>query len=343
MGDFEEVLERYLGHLRDLPFITEADVLAPDPATPPGQRANAELRLRTPRAEHRILVEIKRTHLNRAIVDGVLARMERRRDRLPWILFAPHVGRPIGRYLMEQNVNFVDEVGNCRLQIGREYFALVQGNRRKREARGRGMGLAGYRVLFALLAREDLLNVPVRALADAADVSKNAAAHAIVRLTEDGLVGKDNGRRRFLDRGGVLDRWLAGYTATVRPKLLVGTFRTPDKNPEALERRIEDVLGTGTNWVWGGGAAAIRMTRFYRGPETVLHIPRWPADLQKQVGAVRAQDGPLVVLRPLGRLALEGVAPQTAHPLMVYTELLATGDPRAREAAAEIQQRYLAE
>ena len=201
--------------------------------------------------------------------------------------------------------------------------------------------MAGYRVLFALLARDDLLNVPIRTLAEAADVSKNAAAHAIARLTNDGIVGEENGRRRFLDRDAVLDRWLAGYATTVRPRLLVGTFRTPDKDPNELERRIEEVLGTDEQWVWGGGAAAMRLTKFYRGPETVVHVPRWRADFPKQLKALKAHDGPLVVLQPLEQLALEGVVPRTAHPLMVYTELLATGDPRAREAAAEIQRAYL--
>jgi hypothetical protein len=341
MRRVEEDFAPYLERLRDLPFVMEAGVVVLNPVLAGGQRADAELRLRTPRTEHRFLAELKRTHLNRAIVDGVLARLERRHD-WPWILFAPHIGRPIGQYLIEQNVNFVDEVGNCRLQIGQEYFALVQGKRRTREKRGRGIGLAGYRVLFALLARDDLLNVPVRTLADAADVSKNAAAHAIARLTEDGFVGRENGRRRFLDRDAVLDRWLAGYTATVRPRLLVGTFRTPYKDPQELERRVEDVLGTREQWVWGGGAAAIRLTKFYRGPETVLHVPRWRAGYPKQLKALKAHDGPLVVLRPLEQLALEGVVPRTAHPLMVYTELLATRDPRAREAAADIQHKHLA-
>ena len=112
-------------------------------------------------------------------------------------------------------------------------------------------------------------------------------------------------------------------------------------DPDELERRIEEVLGTQEPWVWGGGAAAIRLTQFYRGPETVLHVPRWRAEFPKQLKALKAHDGPLVVLRPLGQLALEGAAPRTAHPLMVYTELLTTGDPRAREAAAEIQRTYL--
>jgi hypothetical protein len=338
----ENDLIPYLDHLRDLPFVRDVEVEAQGPGAPAMPQVDAVLRLQTPLAQHEFVVELKKTHLNRAVVDGVLARMGQLNNR-PWILFAPYVGRPIGQYLTEHNANYVDEAGNCRLQIGQEHIAIIQGKRRKPVKRGRGVGVAGYRVLFALLARQDLLNTPVRTLAAAAGVSKNAAAHAIARLIEDGIVGEELEQRRLLDRRALLDRWLAGYTSAVRPRLLVGTFRTPDEDPMELERRIEAVLGMHERWVWGGGAAAMRLTQFYRGPDTVLHVATWHPEYAKRLQALRAQDGPLVVLRTPGEIALEGALPRTAHPLLVYTELLATGKPRAREAAAEIQRSYLAQ
>lgn len=340
MRKTETDLTLYLERLRDLPFVTDAELVARSGDQPDALHANPDLRLCTPDGTHDLEVEVKRTHLTRTIVDGVLARRSTPQRR-PWVLFARYIGRPIGQHLIDHEVNFLDEAGNCRLQLGRQYFALVQGNRKRPVTRGRGIGIAGYRVLFALLAREDLLNAPVRTIAAEAEASKNAAAHALRHLTDDGLIGEQNGRRRFIDRPVVLDRWLAGYATAVRPKLMVGRFRTPDRTPQDLENRIEDTLDPDEPWVWGGGAAAMRLTQFYRGQETVLHTATWGPRVAKQLRALRATDGPLVVLRPLEDLALEGVVPRTAHPLMVYTELLAAGDPRAREAAAEIQQRYL--
>jgi hypothetical protein len=247
----------------------------------------------------------------------------------------------MGRHLAENGANYVDEAGNCRIQIGQEHFALIQGERKKTSKRGRGIGVAGHRVLFAILARPELINTPVRTLATAAGVSKNAAAHAIARLTADGIAAGELEHRRLIDRQALLDRWLAGYATIVRPRLLVGRFRTPETTPPELERRIEEVLGNEGNWAWGGGAAAMRLTGFHRGQDTVLHVTTWRPEYARRLRAQRSHDGPLIVLGIPGEIALEGAAPRTIHPLLVYTELITTGKPRAREAAAEIQHEYL--
>lgn len=85
----------------------------------------------------------------------------------------------------------------------------------------------------------------------------------------------------------------------------------------------------------------MRLTKHYRGEETVLHVEDPPADLARRLRALRAQDGPLTILRAPGKIGFEGALPRTVHPLLAFTELLATGKERAREAAQEIRERYL--
>ena len=203
------------------------------------------------------------------------------------------------------------------------------------------MRAPGYQVLFAVLAKPELLNAPVRTLAEAAGVGKTAAADAFARLKEEGLIGSGERRRHLLDPRTLMDRWVGGYATVVRPRLLVGRYRTNDVNPEALEERIEKTLGATVTWAWGGGAAAMRLTKLYRGEATVLHVEVPPADLAKRLRALPAEDGALTVLRAPGRIAFEGALPRTVHPLLVYTELLTARSARAREAAREIQERYL--
>jgi hypothetical protein len=82
------------------------------------------------------------------------------------------------------------------------------------------------------------------------------------------------------------------------------------------------------------------MTGYFHGEKTVVHVADPPADLQRRLRAVPASDGPLVVLRSPGPKGLEGSTPNTAHPLLVYTELLTDGSERARDAAQELADRY---
>jgi hypothetical protein len=39
----------------------------------------------------------------------------------------------------------------------------------------------------------------------------------------------------------------------------------------------------------------------------------------------------------------EGVEPHLAHPLLVYAEMLASRDPRTREAAEDLRRQFLPE
>jgi hypothetical protein len=335
-----EDFEKYLTHLRALPFVRKAEIRAMQPGKGP-YRPDAVLRLRTPRGNHDLLVEVKRTHLTYVLVDGILARIGKMAEQ-PWILFAPYVGQRMARHLAEFGVNYVDAAGNCRLRIDDDYVATIQGQRPVREGtRGRGIGVPGYQVLFAILAKPGLLNEPIRTLAAAAGVGKTAAGDAIARLGQEGLITAGRQQRHLLNTQTILDRWLAGYATTVRPRLLIGRYRTEDTDPGALENRIEKALGNTITWAWGGGAAAMRLTKHYRGEETVLHVEDPPADLARRLRALRAQDGPLTILRAPGKIGFEGALPRTVHPLLAFTELLATGKERAREAAQEIRERYL--
>jgi hypothetical protein len=140
----------------------------------------------------------------------------------------------------------------------------------------------------------------------------------------------------------ILDRWLRGYETQVRPRLLIGRYKTQDRDPDALEQRVEKELRDVLGWAWGGGAAAYRLTRYYRGPETIMHLQPDPGTgVVKRLRALRANDGPLILMRAPGPIAFEGSQPRTVNPLLVYAELLFADDKRAREAADMVQKKYL--
>lgn len=168
------------------------------------------------------------------------------------------------------------------------------------------------------------------------------AADRVAQLRREGLVHEVEGERRLAEPQRVLDLWLKTYGTQVHPKILIGRYRTQDDDPEGLEHRIEDTLGDDVTWAWGGGAAAQRLTGYYRGPDTIVHLQEPSFDVPKRLRDLGADDGPLILMRAPGPIAFEGVHPRTVNPLLVYTELLFTGDKRAREAAEEIRKKFLA-
>ena len=304
--------------------------------------ADGELQvvMRPRRGPARFLVRTSRTHLSYALASGFIE--QARRHGGHWILFVPYVPSKIGQHLAEHNLSYADTVGNCHLELpGQGLLGHVEGKKPARDVAMKSSGrVPSHQLVFAVLAQPTLLREPIRQIAVAAGVGKTAAADQLLRLERQGLIHR--GRGVIIDRRALLDRWLSAFAEIVRPAWLVGRYRPQARDPEGVERMIEAAWSK-RSWAFGGTAAAWKMARFYRGEETVIHVDAVPeAEALRQLRVVPDRaDGPLTILRTPGTIAYSGTAPRLAHPLLVYTEMMASTDPRAREAAAEIYERFL--
>src|SRR5581483_7844637 len=159
--------------------------------------------------------------------------------------------------------------------------------------------------LLVFLIDDGLLDGTTRAIATAADVSPQTASDLRARLVAEGIVTKTRRHHRWAAGGRkrALDLWLAGWNATLFPHLLVGRFRAGDRTLAAMEERFEKALGTASRWRWGGGAAAHRLTRFYRGDRTVLYVAEPGSDLPRKLALVPDRAGPIAIVRAPGELA----------------------------------------
>lgn len=300
-------------------------------------RGAGTVRLNTPGGRHVLKVE----RLPGAVTPAAVADLKLRHGDGGLLLLAPYVGPEAVTALVAANINFVDLAGNAHLALEPTYYVHVEGRRPVRARRGeRGLGVPGFKLLFALIVRPDLLNEPVRAIAAAAGVSKTQVAHALANVLEkDGTIGRTQHGRILLDRRRTATRWLAGYADLLRPRLTLGRYRTQEKDPAALDLLLTDVLEQG-QWVLGGGAAVFRLAGYYRGETTVVHATEMTREMTRRLRAVPDDGGNLLVMAPPGPLALAGPKPGIAHPLLVYGELLAAGDERAREAAMQLREQY---
>jgi hypothetical protein len=308
-------MRNYQSHLEALPFVVKATL------------EHGEVRLRTPRGERRLSTKLVSTELSYQLVDGVLMRAGKK----PWILLALHVSRPMGEKLRARGVNYCDLAGNLHVRLGASYVALIEGRAAAKPAEPSGLTHNDYRVLFALLVDEDLLAASVRVLSEASGVSKSSVSRCLARLEAKRMLVRGEPGSVRSQRDELIDQFVHGYVATLRPRLLIGTYR-PAENPKVLDKKLAHRLGA-LKWGWGGDAGAYRLVEHYRSQRTAVHLEADPGDLPKRLKALPSRDGVLAVLGIPGPLALGG-ASELAHPLLIYAELLASGDPRSREQAA---------
>lgn len=325
-----ESLAGYLARMRELPFVRAVRL------GPKG------LVVTTPDGKFELEVELTKTHLDRAHGQALIARQER--SGRPILLAAPIVGAELGGALAAASVNFLDLDGNCFLNLDDKFIARIQRSARPvRVSQTSAMRAPGYQVLLGLLGDEQLQSATVRTLAAATGVSVAPAHQLRGRLVEQGLAWRDRQERFhwFPERWDeALAMFVSGYASSLRGKLLVGRYRTSDAAPDACEKRLEKVLGSGEDWAFGGGSAAARLTGHYHGPHTTVHMAAPSPQVLRALRAVPDRDGPMLILRSPGPVGLRGPSPHLAHPLLVYAELLHEGGERAREAASEILERW---
>lgn len=333
--------EVYLDKLRSLPFVRAAELR--DPPKGEDRGLDAMLAIKTKMGLKKLAVQLRRTHIARETAESILHQAK----RIPKLLvLAPVVGREIGRLFEMGKVNFLDRAGNCFLNLDDQYVARIQGESVPATQRtDKGIRAAGYRVLFALLTDRGLVGATTRAVAkEAGGVSPQTVNDIRHRLVERGLMVCVGDRHQWTPgkESEVQDLWLTGFATTLWPRLLHGRFRSRVQDPATLEPELAKGLDLIGEWRWGGGAAAMRLTRYYRGERTLVYLrDEPPADLAKRLRLIRDERGNLLIARAPGPLAFSGPADDTVHPLLIYADLLAEGNDRATEAAEVLRDKML--
>jgi hypothetical protein len=332
--DWEQPL---IDRIQNLPYITGVRVR---PATSKDPETRVEIRTR--QGAFSLIISSQHSYLSQAAVNALLAR----RPTAPMILLARHISRPTGERLAQAGINFVDQSGNLHLRLGQHYHTLVLGNPDKRPAaEHRRLGAATVQTLFAFLADPSSAALPARQLADLAGVGKTAASEARQRLAADGVLDEGGGRGvRIADPKRLETLFLDGYTHVLRPHVFLGRFRSQERDAERWVARFAEVAQE-KNWLWAltGAAGAFELDRYYRSDSTTAFITAEAKTLATPLALLPDKQGPITLLRWFSPLVVRPnkTTNPVAHPWLLYAELLQMNDPRALEAAGEIEKKYL--
>lgn len=339
----EASVERYLAHLRSLSFVREVDLRPSADA-----EVDALIKITTPEGSFRLACEIRKTFLDRTLTNAIITMAARthRISGMQLLLLSPYIPRQTGERLAESNVNFVDLYGNMRLTLDGRYHVYVLGKRKQPSAGPReSLGPATLQVLLTLLAEPESVNWPVRVLAERAGVGKSLAAQARNRLVAEGVLQKTRtGQYRINDREVLVQKWLSGYGSLLRPRLLIGTYRASTRDPEEFVRHLMHTWRPSFGrWAATGAAGAYALQHFYRGHQTTLFVDKSNEEIRRILRLLPDRSGPVTLLTSFGPVVYgqKGSSIPTAHPWLIYAELLQEDDPRAHEAAEQIREQYL--
>lgn len=259
---------------------------------------------------------------------------------LPRLLVTRYVTPPQTEKLRQANVQFVDAAGNAFLNQP-PLYVLVTGKRppvsQVPHKTTRAFTTAGVKVVFALLAGPTLLTAPYREIAATAGVSLGAVSQVLEDLKQTGyLLEHAIKGRLWQKRAELIRRWSEAYAERLRPKLFLGRFRAdqPDWSKEVQLAELQAC--------WGGEVAAAKLTKYLKPQIKTIYAPGKLPRLQAQFGFLPNQTGDIELLKKFWTFDALPAHPDVAPALLVYADLIATGDERNLETAQLLYDRYLA-
>jgi hypothetical protein len=326
LGNTRAILDAALAALRQNGIQAEAE--REQPLIGPN-RADAMIRVNHGGQEILYAAVVKRG-LRPALLGAVLHQLEALGQQA--LIVADYVTPPLADALRQHHLAFIDIAGNAYLERP-PLLVWIKGQQRRYVGvaphHGRAFTARGLQVTFALLCHKEQADFQYREIAKIAGVALGTVALVMAELVELGFVAELAGKRRLLQPQLLLDRWVEAYIRTLRPKLLLGRFRA-----EKLEWwKTMDPLKYGL--ALGGEGAAARLTHHLR-PGTLTFFgdqvdPHFLLDYQ-----LRSDPrGEVEVLRRFWNFENRG-APALVPTLLVYADLLATGDARCLETAKRI-------
>ena len=282
------------------------------------------------------------SHLARATMGAALmqARQVVQKAGNPTLLVAEYVTPPVADDLRAQGQPFADAVGNAWLPAP---LVFITGRKRASTpvpaAAGRADTPAGLKTVFALLCDPALADAPHRAIAAAAGVALGGVPGVLQDLQQQGhllVLGK---RRRLDATRRVLDAWAQAYARRLRAKTLHGVYVTP-----TFDTWVDWPLDP-ADGLWGGEPAANLLTKYLRPGVLTIYARRLPPLLMARQRMIRADgqaDRILEWRKPFWGQLPAGPRPDVVPPVLVYADLLATGDGRCIETANVLYEQYLA-
>ena len=258
----------------------------------------------------------------------------------PTLLVAEYVTPPVADDLRAQGQPFADAAGNAWLPAP---LVFITGRKPTTKpvapAAGRADTPAGLKILFALLCDPALADAPHRAIAAAAGVALGGVPAVLQDLQQQGhllVLGK---RRRLDATRRVLDAWAQAYARRLRAKTLHVVYITPKFDTWA-EWQLDPAVG-----LWGGEPAANLLTQYLRPGVLTIYANKLPPLLMAKQRMIKADVHAERVLewrKPFWGTLPAGPRPDTVPPVLVYADLLATGDGRCIETANMLYEQYLA-
>ena len=247
------------------------------------------------------------------------------------VLVTRYINPKLADLMKEDDIPFIDTAGNAYINKP-PLFIFVKGNKIREKDHvkppARAFRPAGLQVIFALLTNKDLENATYREIARKAGVALGTVDRIMRDLRQMGyLIEMGKRGRRLTDKFNLFIRWVNAYPEELRPKKLIGRYRA-DTFDWWKQADIEKFQA-----YWGGEIAAAMLTKYLK-PEKIAIYTRQPlGELMLKHKIRKDPKGNIEIYEVFWEFEYPWKHKNIVPPILIYADLLATGDKRNIETA----------
>lgn len=248
----------------------------------------------------------------------------------PLIVAARHFVPELLDNFSKDGINVVESNGNCNI-CANPLFIHISGQKtvQPQEAKGKAFNEAGLKLIFYFLLDESNIGKPYRKISEDTGLSLGTIKNVIEELGRNRFV-ITIGKGRFLkNKMELLDVWQTYYNQALKPKLMLKEMEFAD----AESRRNWEHIDLPDGMCWGGEGGAYLIDG-YLVPELFDVYTEVPSAKLLMTKKVRFQDkGRIRLYRKFWK---ESVNEKVAPKILVYADLMGSGNSRCIEAAQRL-------
>jgi hypothetical protein len=276
-----------------------------------------------------------RLYLNKARLGGIIHQV-RGFKRIPLII-TEYVNPELIKVFEKNEINFIDAAGNALIKVP-PLFVKIIGNKLDKENKAgttkRTFNTAALQVIFALLCNPHIAFRTKRIIAENAGVALGTVHNTVKKLVEQGyLLNRTFERYKLVNTKELLEQWVTRYPEKLKPKYQIGVYDIAEDQMNKLQ--LENF-----NALWGGEEAAARLTNFLRPFIYTIYIGEREGEFILRNRLKKEVRGNLVLMKKFWNFENYNY-PGLVHPILIYADLLATGDPRNIETAKIVYEKEI--
>lgn len=240
--------------------------------------------------------------------------------------------------LRKHGINYMDRAGNIYMKLEPVYIHIqgIPNHPPTEDRKNRAFTKTGIKVVFQLLLDPNLVNATYREIAEKADAALGTIPKVIEGLKEEGFLLRKNKTEWILkDQEGLLNRWQQAFTRVLKPALFLKRYKPVDKgfHNHWKTLKLKDQA------VWGGEPAADLLTNYLKPEYFTLYTNQQQQEIMKMYRWVPDDKGIIFVYKKFWKDTAN--EKNHANNLLIYADLIETGDSRCIETANKIYEQYI--